>query len=81
MTTCTGSTRFDFVTATVFWQGSVLARHLALEREAAATPGTLYYGHLLYEDDTAYPRDRDWAPSQHRTAHRTIPQPVPIDMI
>jgi hypothetical protein len=27
----------------------------ALEREAAATPGTFYFGHLLYEDDTAYP--------------------------
>ena len=30
-------------------------RYRALEREAAATPGVLYFGHLLYEDDTAYP--------------------------
>jgi hypothetical protein len=30
-------------------------RYRALEREAAATPGTLYLGHLLYDDDTAYP--------------------------
>jgi hypothetical protein len=30
-------------------------RFRVLEREAAATPGTFYYGHLLYEDDTAYP--------------------------
>jgi hypothetical protein len=28
-----------------------------LEREAAATPGTFYFGHLLYEDDTAYPAE------------------------
>lgn len=32
-------------------------RFRALEREAAATPGTFYYGHLLYEDDTAYPSE------------------------
>jgi hypothetical protein len=31
-------------------------RFRALEREAA-TPGTFYYGHLLYEDDTAYPAE------------------------
>jgi hypothetical protein len=30
-------------------------RFRALEREAAATPGTFYFAHLLYEDDTAYP--------------------------
>lgn len=30
-------------------------RYRALEREAAATPGAFYFGHLLYEDDTAYP--------------------------
>lgn len=29
-------------------------RFRALEREAAA-PGAFYYGHLLYQDDTAYP--------------------------
>jgi hypothetical protein len=32
-------------------------RFRALEREAAATPGAFYYGHLLYEDDTAYPTE------------------------
>jgi hypothetical protein len=30
-------------------------RFRGLEREAAATPGTFYFGHLLYQDDTAYP--------------------------
>jgi hypothetical protein len=30
-------------------------RFRALEREAAATPGTFYFGHLLYTDDSAYP--------------------------
>jgi hypothetical protein len=28
----------------------------ALERAAAGTPGALYFGHLLYLDDTAYPK-------------------------
>jgi len=28
----------------------------ALEREAARVPGALYFGHLLYADDTAYPK-------------------------
>ena len=32
-------------------------RFRALEREAAASPGTFYFGHLLYEDDTAYPTE------------------------
>lgn len=32
-------------------------RYRALEREAAATPGTLYFGHLIYTDDTAYPSE------------------------
>jgi hypothetical protein len=32
-------------------------RFRALEREAAATPGTFYFGHLLYEDTTAYPTE------------------------
>jgi hypothetical protein len=27
----------------------------ALERAAAGTPGALYFGHLLYADETAYP--------------------------
>ena len=30
-------------------------RFRALEREAAASPGTFYFGHLLYDDDSAYP--------------------------
>lgn len=32
-------------------------RFRAMEREAAAAPGTFYFGHLLYEDDTAYPTE------------------------
>src|SRR6266568_5463438 len=32
-------------------------RFRALEREAATTPGTFYFGHLLYEDTTAYPTE------------------------
>jgi len=32
-------------------------RFRALEREAASGPGTFYFGHLLYEDDTAYPME------------------------
>lgn len=32
-------------------------RFRALEREAASTPGTFYFGHLLYEDGTAYPTE------------------------
>lgn len=32
-------------------------RFRALEREAAAIPGTFYFGHLLYRDDTAYPME------------------------
>jgi|SRR5215217_1576239 len=30
-------------------------RYRALERAAAGTPRALYFGHLLYADDTAYP--------------------------
>lgn len=30
-------------------------RYRALEREAARKPGTFYFAHLLYRDDTAYP--------------------------
>jgi hypothetical protein len=30
-------------------------RFRALEREAAATPGTFYFGHLIYDDETSYP--------------------------
>jgi hypothetical protein len=32
-------------------------RFRALEREAATTPGTFYFGHLLYDDGTAYPTE------------------------
>jgi len=32
-------------------------RFRALEREAAAIPGTFYSGHLFYKDDTAYPME------------------------
>jgi hypothetical protein len=32
-------------------------RFRALEREAASAPGTFYFGHLLYKDDTAYPAE------------------------
>jgi hypothetical protein len=30
-------------------------RYRTLERAAAGTPGALYFGHLLYADETAYP--------------------------
>ena len=32
-------------------------RFRALEREASSHPGTFYFGHLLYGDDTAYPTE------------------------
>jgi hypothetical protein len=32
-------------------------RYRALEREAAGTAGTFYFGHLLYIDDSAYPSE------------------------
>jgi len=32
-------------------------RFRALEREAATTPGTFYFGHLLFLDGTAYPTE------------------------
>lgn len=32
-------------------------RYRALEREAAAAPGTLYFAHLIYADDSAYPAE------------------------
>jgi hypothetical protein len=32
-------------------------RFRALEREAASRPGTFYFGHLLYGDETAYPTE------------------------
>ena len=30
-------------------------RYRTLERRAAAVGGTLFFGHLIYDDDTAYP--------------------------
>jgi hypothetical protein len=44
-------------------------RFRALEREAAATPGTFYFGHLLYADDTAYPSEIETALLRGRTLH------------
>jgi len=32
-------------------------RYRALEREAARTPGALYFAHLLYDDDSAFPSE------------------------
>lgn len=32
-------------------------RYRAMEREAAKGPGTLYFGHLIYVDDTAHPSE------------------------
>jgi len=32
-------------------------RYRHLEREASATPGTFYFGHLIYNDDSAYPAE------------------------
>jgi hypothetical protein len=32
-------------------------RYRALEREAARTAGTLYFAHLRYDDDSAYPSE------------------------
>jgi hypothetical protein len=44
-------------------------RYRALEREAAATPGVLYFGHLLYEDDTAYPMEIEIGLLRGETLH------------
>jgi hypothetical protein len=32
-------------------------RYRAIEREAASTPGCFYFGHLIYDDETAYPAE------------------------
>lgn len=32
-------------------------QYRALEREAAAVPGTFFFGHLIYRDDSAYPAE------------------------
>ena len=44
-------------------------RFRALEREAAATPGTFYFGHLLYEDGTAYPAEIETGLLRGETLH------------
>jgi hypothetical protein len=44
-------------------------RFRALEREAAATPRTFYFGHLLYEDVTAYPAEIETGLLRGETLH------------
>lgn len=44
-------------------------RFRALEREAATTPGTFYFGHLLYEDGTAYPTEIETGLLRGETLH------------
>ena len=44
-------------------------RFRALEREAATTPGTFYFGHLLYEDGSAYPTDIETGLLRGKTLH------------
>jgi len=44
-------------------------RFRALEREAATTPGTFYFGHLLYEDGTAYPTEIETGLLRRETLH------------
>jgi hypothetical protein len=44
-------------------------RFRALEREAAATPGTFYFGHLLYEDCTAHPTEIETGLLRGETLH------------
>lgn len=50
------------------WSGQG-RRFRALEREAAATPGTFYFGHLLYQDDTAYPTEIETGLLRGETLH------------
>jgi hypothetical protein len=53
-------------------------RYRALERAAAGTLGALYFGHLLYCDDTDYPRYVEIAvllPGGLSAARRTVRQP------
>jgi hypothetical protein len=40
-----------------------------LEREAATTPGTFYFGYLLYEDGTAYPTEIETGLLRGQTLH------------
>ncbi|MBV9795435.1 MAG: hypothetical protein JO016_16020 [Actinobacteria bacterium] len=44
-------------------------RYRALEREAAATPGAFYFGHLLYRDESAYPATIEIAILRENTLH------------
>jgi hypothetical protein len=44
-------------------------RFRALEREAATTPGTFYFGRLLYEDGTAYPTESENGLLRGETLH------------
>jgi hypothetical protein len=44
-------------------------RYRAIEREAAATPGTFYIGHLIYTDDTAYPSEVEIGTLSDGTLH------------
>ncbi len=44
-------------------------RFRALEREAAAIPGTFYFGHLLYTDDIAYPLEIEIGIHRDGTLH------------
>jgi hypothetical protein len=50
------------------WSGQG-KRFRALEREAAATPGIFYFGHLLYEDGTAYPTEIEAGLLRGETLH------------
>lgn len=44
-------------------------RYRALEREAAATPGTLYIAHLIYDDDSAHPSELETGILRGSTLH------------
>jgi hypothetical protein len=44
-------------------------RFRALEKEAAAAPGTFYFGHLLYEDGTTYPAEIETGLLRGETLH------------
>ena len=40
-----------------------------MEREAAKRPGTLYFGHLIYVDDTAHPSEIELGLLRGTTLH------------
>jgi hypothetical protein len=44
-------------------------RYRALEREAAALPGTLYVAHLIYADDSAHPCELETGVLRGSTLH------------